>query len=138
MSYPRSFWHPPLPASTQRNLPRSPPAHGPKSATTPTPSLHRNTSPKNASGSPRAEVESGSPDYAGSAADSTHRPGQHDTKTPQKQLTGCDRDRGAQKNVGLLNTLSHFPPSAKRPVWRGRPCAKIGHAAHPNPHFALP
>src|SRR6201999_203539 len=71
------------PASTRRNPPRSanpPPAHGPTLAAMPAPPPHRNTSPKNASGSLRAEVESGLPDCAGSSAD-THRPGQHDTKT---------------------------------------------------------
>jgi hypothetical protein len=45
-------------------------------------------------------------------------------KTPQKQLTGCDRDRGAHKNVGLLNTLSHFPSGAK-PCVRSRDTAVI-------------
>jgi hypothetical protein len=38
------------------------------------------------------------------------------TRRPQKQLTGCDRDRGANKNVGLFNTVSHFAFCAKRCV----------------------
>ena len=96
----RTFVHPLPPASRRRCPPRSahlPPAHGPTTASTPSPSPYRNTSPKNASGSLRAEVESGSPDYAGSTADNADPPGQHDTKTLKKQLTGCDGDRGARK-----------------------------------------
>ena len=41
------------------------------------------------------------------------------TKTPQKQLTGCDKDRGANKNVGLFNTVSHFSFCAKHCVCGG-------------------
>lgn len=38
------------------------------------------------------------------------------TRRPQKQLTGCDRDRGAKKNVGLL-ILCHISPPAQSVVF---------------------